>query len=115
MSTSPAYRECFLYVDAAGVEQLTAELATRLGPPERFDRFTVGDIEVDVVENGMRLPDRPDTFVDWPAKVEVYAESTPDADVARFVGDLMEFLRSRGHRVVASCDFEDELPQQDLV
>ena len=88
-----------------GVEQLTAELATRLGPPERFDRFTVGDIEVDVVENGMRLPDRPDTFIDWPAKVEVYAESTPDADVARFdlehlhdfyfVGVRVELVRAR--------------------
>ncbi len=30
------------------------------------------------------------------------------------VTELMTFLRSRGHRVVAACDFEDELPQTDL-
>jgi hypothetical protein len=53
--------------------------------------------------------------VEWGTNVEVYATSAPDAEVVRFVSDLMGFLRSRGHRVVAACDFEDELPQTDLV
>jgi hypothetical protein len=114
VSTTQPYRECFLYVDADSVEQVSGELAERLGPPRRFDRFEADGIEVDVVRNGLRLPDRPDTFVDWSTKVEVYADTASDAEVVRFVTDLMSFLRSKHHRVVAACDFEDELPQTDL-
>ena len=114
MSTSPTHQECFLYVDAEGVEQVSAELATRLGPATPFDRFEAGGLEIVVVKNGLRLPGRPDTFIDWTAKVEVYTETTPDSDVVRFVAELMGFLREHGHRVVAACDFEDDLPQTDL-
>ena len=113
-AATPPYRECFLYVDADDVAQVSAALADHFGPAERFDRFVAGDIEVDVVKNGLRLPNRRDTFVDWTTKVEVYAGSAPDAEVVRFVADLMTYLRSGGHRVVAACDFEDELPQLDL-
>jgi hypothetical protein len=114
VSTTSAYRECFLYVDADGFEQISGELAERLGTPSRFDRFRTDGFEVEVVRNGLRLPDRPDTFVDWSTKVEVYADAAPDDEVVRFVTDLMGFLRSKHHRVVAACDFEDQLPQTDL-
>lgn len=112
--TSPSHQECFLYVDAEGVEQVSAELAAQWGPAAPFDRFDLDGIEVVVVKNGLRLPDRPDTFVDWTTKLEVYAETVPDSEVVTFVAGLMVLLRMQGHRVVAACDFEDELPQTDL-
>ena len=115
MTVSAPYRECFLYVDADGVDQVTAELAERLGPARRFHRFDLRGFEIDVVKNGLRLRDHSDDFIEWSTKVEVDAGTVADADVVRFVADLMGFLRSRGHRVVAACDFEDELPQTDLV
>lgn len=111
--TTAGYRECFLYVDATGVDEVTAELADHLGPPGPFRRFERDGFEIDVVKNGLRLRENPDDFIEWTTKVEVSAESAPDADVVRFVTALMGFLRSRGHRVVAACDFEDELPQTD--
>jgi hypothetical protein len=114
VTATPAYRECFLYVDAAGVEQVTSELADHLGPPAPFHAFTAGGINVDVTKNTRRLPGRPDDFVDWSTIVEVYANETPDAEMVTFVADLMIFIRSRGHRIVAACDFEDELPQTDF-
>ena len=47
-----------------------------------------------MVGNDARTPGRPDTFVEWGTNVEVYATSAPDAEVVRFVSDLMGFLRS---------------------
>lgn len=53
--------------------------------------------------------------MNWRTIVEVYAnELTADDDVVRFLTDLMTYLRAAGYRVVAACDFEDELPQVDL-
>lgn len=112
--TAATYRECFLYVDAGGVQQVASELEDVFGPRLRFDRFETAGFEIDVVKNGLRLPDQPDSFVDWTTKVEVYADGPTGREVVRFVTDLMVFLRSLGHRVVAACDFEDELPQTDF-
>lgn len=114
MSITAPYRECFLYVDATGVPEITAELSGHLGPPERFDRFAVPGIELEVVKNSRRLLNRPDDFVDWNAIVEVHADTADDADVVAFISRLMMFLRAAGHRVVAACDFEDDLPQTDF-
>jgi hypothetical protein len=66
------------------------------------------------VKNGRRRPGRPDTFTDWPVLAEVEAGAATDAEVVSFVTGLMGFLRSAGYRVVAACDFENELPQVDL-
>jgi hypothetical protein len=114
MTATTPYRECFLYVDAEGVAQVAAELSHRLGPPQPFDRFVVPGFEIDVVKNDRQPYPQSDDFVYWSTKVDVYADSPSDAEVVRFVTELMTFLRFQGHRVVAACDFEDELPQTDL-
>lgn len=111
---SDRYRECFLYVDAQDRTAVLAALAQWLGVEPDRRTLSLPGFELDVVGNDTRTPDRPDTFVEWGTNVEVYATSTSDAEIVRFVTALMEFLRSRGHRVVAACDFEDELPQADL-
>jgi hypothetical protein len=115
IGVSDRYRECFLYVDAEDRTAVLDTLARRFGVEPERRTLTLPGFELDVVGNDARTPGRPDTFVEWGTNVEVYATSAPDAEVVRFVSDLMTFLRSRGHRVVAACDFEDELPQSDLV
>ncbi|HEY6744595.1 MAG TPA: hypothetical protein VI357_02640 [Mycobacteriales bacterium] len=112
--TTAAYRECSLYVDADDVDALTATMASWFGPVQRFHRFAPAGFTIDVVKNGRRLPHQPDTFIDWSVIVEIDAGATPDAEAVRFVTELMGLLRSAGRRVVAVCDFEDELPQTDL-
>jgi hypothetical protein len=37
-----------------------------------------------------------------------------DAEVVALIVELMQLVRANGHRVVAECDFTDELPQQDM-
>lgn len=115
-AVSDRYRECFLYVDADDRDDVLLALARRLGVEP--DRRTLGlpGAEIDVTGTGTdgRTPGGPDTFVEWGTKVEVYRTNATDAELVRLVTDLMLFLRSLGHRVVAACDFEDELPQIDL-
>lgn len=114
-AVSDRYRECFLYVDAEDRHAVLDALAGRLGAVVDGRTLLRPNVEIDIVGNDTRRPGAPDTFVEWATKVEVYASTMPDAEVVAFVTDLMTFLRSRGHRVVAACDFEDELPQTDLV
>jgi hypothetical protein len=110
-TVSDRYRECFLYVDADDREAVLAALSRRLGVPPDLRTLAVPGFEIDVVGNDHQDAS---SFVGWGTKVEVYAQDAPDADAVRFVTELMEFIRSDGHRVVAACDFEDELPQTDL-
>ncbi|HST63628.1 MAG TPA: hypothetical protein VLM05_00445 [Mycobacteriales bacterium] len=108
---SDRYRECFLHVDADDRHEVLAALSRRLGVVPDRRTLTVPGFEVDVVGNDDR--DAP-SFLGWATKVEVYGQSATGPETVRFVTGLMEFLRSAGHRVVAVCDFEDELPQTDL-
>lgn len=107
---SDRYRECFLYVDAGDRAEVLAALSRRLGAPPDLRTLAVPGFEIDVVGNDDDAP----SFLGWRTKVEVYTQAASGADVVRFVTELMELLRSAGHRVVAACDFEDELPQTDL-
>jgi hypothetical protein len=107
---SDRYRECFLYVDAADRHEVLAALARQLNVVPDRRTLIVPGFEVDVVGNDDDAP----SFLGWPTKVEVYGQGATGAETVSFVSELMEFLRSAGHRVVAACDFEDELPQTDL-
>jgi hypothetical protein len=112
-AVSDRYRECFLYVDADR-DAVQSALARRFGVEPRRRTFTLPGVQIDIAGNDRRTPGGPDVFTEWGANVEVYADTMPDAEVVTFVTDLMVFLRSLGHRVVAACDFEDELPQTDF-
>lgn len=108
-AVSDRYRECFLHVDAADRAPVLDALSARLGVAADRRTLVVPGFELDVVGGDRDGPG----FLGWGTTVEVYA-SAPGAEVVPFVAGLMEFLRSLGHRVVAACDFEDELPQTDL-
>lgn len=107
---SDRYRECFLYVDAGDRQEVLAGLSRQLGVTPDRRTLTVPGFELDVVGNNDDAP----SFLSWNTKVEVYGRGATDADTVRFVTGVMEFLRFTGHRVVAACDFEDDLPQTDL-
>ena len=111
MTTPEAYQECFLYVDAKDVKQVTAVLEGTLGKALPNDRFEVGGFEVDVSRNGLHRKDRPDTVENWRVVVEVEADGPSPFEVVRFVSDLMRYVRWRGHRVGAACDYTAELPR----
>lgn len=108
------YQECFLYVDAEDRAAVLDLLAGRFGAEPDRRTLTLPGVELDVTGTDAGTPGGPDTFVEWGTKVEVYRTSASDADMVTLVTELMTFLRSRGHRVVAACDFEDELPQTDF-
>ena len=109
-AVSDRYQDCFLFVDADDAAAVLVALSGHLGVPPDLRTLAVQGFEVEVVGNENPGP----SFLGWPTKVEVYAQGAEDADMVRFATELMGFLRSTGHRVVAACDFEDELPQTDL-
>jgi hypothetical protein len=112
-----SHRRCELYVDAAGDDAVLGLLRKLFRTDDRLGSFALDGLEVDVGRNDLPTEEAdPDDFVNWRAVVEISAgaETTDDRMVA-FVADLMTSLRAAGHRVVAACDFEDELPQTDLV
>lgn len=113
-AVSDQYRECFLFVDADDREAVLNALASRYVVSPQRRTLVLPQVELDVVGGDKPTPGGPDEFVEWGTKVEVYAGAMPDAEVVQFVADLMMFFRSHGHRVVAACDFEDELPQTDF-
>lgn len=113
-AVSDQYSECFLYVDADDRGEVLTALARHFGVEPDRSTVRLTGAELDVTGTGARTPGGPDTFVEWGTKVEVYRTSAADAETVRLVTDLMLHLRSLGHRVVAACDFEDELPQTDL-
>ena len=113
-AVSDRYRECFLFVDADDRAGVLDALARRYGVTPVRRRLDLSAAELHVVGGDKPTPGGPDTFVQWGTKIEFEATTMPDGEVVGFVAGLMGFLRSRGHRVVAACDFEDELPQLDL-
>lgn len=110
-AVSDRYQECFLHVDAADPAAVLAALAARFAVTPDRRSLALPGIELDVLgKDDTTAAD----FLGWPTKVDVYAAGATDGEVVAFVADLMAFLRASGHRVVAACDFEDQLPQTDL-
>jgi hypothetical protein len=114
ISNTDAYSECFLYVEAEGDGVVIRELRDYFEIDDDLGVFALSGMEVVVVHGAEKSAVPTDDFVSWRAKVEVYAAaSTPGRIVVELVRSVMTCLRGNGHRVVASCDFEDELPQDD--
>lgn len=111
---SDRYQECCLFVDADDRAAVLADLARRYGVVPAGRQLLLPGAEIDVVSSDKPTPGGPDTFIEWGTKIEFYATAMPDTEVVRSLTDLMVFLRARGNRVVAACDFEDELPQTDF-
>jgi hypothetical protein len=111
---SERYRDCGLYVEAVDQARVAEELRDHFRVGERHGVFFLPAAELQV-GYGSEWPGLPDNYYGWRATIDVSAEPhTTDQEMVAFVTELMELVRSHGHRVVAECAFEDDLPQQDL-
>jgi len=109
------YRDGGLFVDADSEDQVLGLLKRHFDTDDEFGSIEVRGFEVRVGRNQLKFRGKePASFVDWEVMVDVYAdERISDREMVRFVGELMEFLRASGHRVVAEADFAAELPPSD--
>jgi hypothetical protein len=109
------YANCGLYVDATDQDEIVDVLLRRWDVPTGFGTLLLPGFQISIVKHKERSTGPADDFLSWRAIVEVYAsDKTSDDQMVAFVRDLMTYLRSLRYRVVAECDFEDELPQDDL-
>jgi hypothetical protein len=102
------------FVEAWDAEAVSKILAGALGVP--FDRngAVVDGLDIDVWSNGYanKEPRVGDDFIVWPLTIEISADEGPVARSVMFgvMERALVALWEAGIRVVASCDFEDELP-----
>lgn len=109
--------DCMLFVDTnVARSQLSEFIAGQVRGSAQGEYVHAESLEVEIRENEDFNPDRLDDpengFLFYP----VYLEITPTANVSRaaYISDvaaIMSALRGARWRAVASCDFEDELPQ----
>lgn len=111
--------DCKLFVGRApGVEtleELLAAVAAAVGGSVDHLEVESGAMGVMVGANDdadeSADPDARDAFLSLPFLAEVYfAPDTEHGERVARVSELMTHLRSRGPRVVAASDYEDELP-----
>lgn len=110
---SPGHYEfCRLYIDRASAEEVSALLVTLLGGAFVRRDLAAPPFDVTVEQNPDRAEVPTDDFITWPVTVEVeVAPDTRPAVVVDTLTRILQALRSRGARVVAACDYEDELPR----
>lgn len=107
-----------LFVNSERSQQDLFAFVAEVSSGEGEERWTVvsGDYEMDVRLNDEGTEEarrtHPGDFLYFPFTVEVVAEGNPSdvANYVRFVGSLMTELHAKGMQVVASCDWEGELP-----
>lgn len=111
---------CHLYIDAYLSKQgLKEHFSELLGGHSEFDSIDTDLFSLDIKKNDEHDPEQmrnPDNgFIYFPYYVDV--EPQPDVDAFNYIAslqDLLRKLRSAGFRVVASCDFEDQLGEAFL-
>ncbi|MEU9854660.1 hypothetical protein [Streptomyces sp. NPDC047974] len=116
MTESP-YAFFDVYVDVAAPETIADRLRTAPGGIEvpvtgRHD-LIAGPLWITAAHNDYRTWARADPadFLQWPTVRE--GETSPGAtpaEVVEAVAALLRTLWGMGYRALASCDFEDELP-----
>jgi hypothetical protein len=109
-------RDCALYVTGGDHAALRRALVDRFAGQGKHGLISLPGYTVSVILNTVRgrAERETDDFATWRTILEITPSPLLDDDaVLRIVTDLMIFLRSKGRRVVAVCDFEDDLPQQD--
>jgi hypothetical protein len=108
------YRYCKVFVDGVPVDTAKTILGKALGGTfECHTMYVSLGLAVDVRRNtdATEGVDSSDDFVYWPVLVEVDAEeSVADRAVVETTSRILNTLWDAGHRAVAACDFEDELP-----
>jgi hypothetical protein len=108
---------CKVYV--AGAPDIAALKATLADVAKAgFERRTVRTrfLEIDVFDQSRHMSADPgDDFVRWPAYLEIFAaDEVSFDDFLAALGAMLNSLRERGLRVVASCEFESELAEAML-
>ena len=104
---------CKVYVAGApDIAALKALVADTAGTAVERRTVRTALLEVDVFDQSRHVPaEAGDDFVRWPYYLEIEAaddQVTFDAFLAAIAG-LLNGLRTRGLRVMASCDFEEQL------
>lgn len=106
---------CSLYVDsslpraamASLVAELTGSVVVRDGVDCAWGRIAIDD---DYGTFEIRKAD-PDDFLGWPTLLEVMpSDNARREDVVPAVASLMNALIARGRRVLAQCDYAEDLP-----
>jgi hypothetical protein len=108
------YGYCKVFVSAPDPPTVRRLLATLWSEPFDDDTAFVAGLVIEVRRNPDAVPDAvpdADGFLHWPVLVEV--EAGPLADrgtTVDTVAGILTTLWDSGHRAVAACDYEDELP-----
>lgn len=106
---------CSIYVDsslprdamASLVAELTGGVVVRSGVDCAWGRIAIDD---DYGTFEIRKAD-PDDFLGWPTLLEIMpSDSARREDVVPAVTSLMIALIARGRRVLAQCDYAEDLP-----
>lgn len=106
---------CSIYVDSSLPRDATASLVAELaggavvrgGVDFGWGRIAIDD---DYGTFEIRVAD-PDDFLGWPTLLEIMpSDSARREDVVPAVASLMKSLITRGIRVLAQCDYAEELP-----
>jgi hypothetical protein len=89
------------------VAELTGGAVSRGGVDLRWGRIAVDD---DYGTFEARAAD-PDDFLGWPTLLEIMpSDNARREDVVPLVGSLMKALITRGMRVLAQCEYAEDLP-----
>jgi hypothetical protein len=107
------YEFCEAYVDAADADVVREFLSGELGADVDRQTLSVPGVSLDVRTNPQVDAQFADDFVYW--RVLIEAESDDPAERRPMLAVMTRVVTSlweAGHRVVAACDFEDELPWQ---
>lgn len=105
--------QCMLYVDAS--EPLVAAYIDDFCQGKKDGINSYNDVMYSIVssndeKNNVKKMDPVDGFLFYSSYVEIISFKNIDKTVfIEHVERLIEFLRSKGMRVVPVCDFEDEL------
>ncbi len=110
------YTKLFVNSERSHEDLLASVAQACAGKIEAGWTVVSGDYEMDVRPNDEGTEEarrkHPGDFLYYPFIVEVVTEGDPDEaeNYVGFVGALMAKLYENGMKVVASCDWEDDLP-----
>ena len=111
---------CRIYVSGEGIERrgLTVAVCDLLGAQLVSEKYIEKDgysIEVRPNDEYDKMSERefPDGFLYFPLSIEIdIQDGISKEDAAREVGGILEFLWEGNYAAIASCEFEDLLPEK---